>query len=136
MCGLARFKCGSMRNHVMVNANTDHYCDLSIFLPTSFLQTHIHTHTVLTWKFGLGLNQCHACHISCQRSTLSCDVSPPLISLLHPLSPHSLSPLILFFFSYLFPPLFLPAFLPALLPVTSQLSFFQHVFNHFRVVCH
>ena len=83
---------------VMVNANTEHYCDLFIFLHTSSLQTHTHTHTdththtALTWQCSFRLNQCHACHISCQRSSLSPDPSPSLFgSSLHPLSMASLS---------------------------------------------
>ena len=66
------FKCDSRRHHVMVNANTGRYCDLfiSLFLPT---HTHTHTHTALTWECSFRLNQCHACHINRQRSSLSCD---------------------------------------------------------------
>lgn len=89
-----RFKCDSRQHHVMASANTEHYCDLSVFLPTSLPQTHTykHTHTFLTWECCLRLNQCHACHISCQRSSLSSDLSPPfLVSFLYPLSLPSLS---------------------------------------------
>lgn len=63
------------------------------------------THTALTWECSFRLKQCHACHISCQRSSLSCDLSPPLLdSSLHPLSLPSISLLSLpCFFFYLFP---------------------------------
>lgn len=37
-----RFKCDSRQHHVMASANTEHYCDLSVFLPTSLPQTHTH----------------------------------------------------------------------------------------------
>lgn len=89
-CGLnqcvhvwVRFKCDGRRHHVMVNANTGHDCDVFIFLPTSSLErhTHMHTHAALTWECSFRLNQRHACHISCKkRSSLSCDLSPPLLN--------------------------------------------------------
>lgn len=140
-----RFKCDSRQHHVMASANTEHYCDLSVFLPTSLPQTHTykHTHTFLTWECCLRLNQCHACHISCQRSSLSSDLSPPfLVSFLYPLSLPSLSFLCLFFSSFLLLLCPLPYFLlPYLCTFLFHLSaitflplFLQQVFKQSSVV--
>lgn len=69
------------------------------------LHAHIHTET-------FRLNQCHTCHISCQTSALSCDLSPPLLIFISSstLISFTLSLFCLFQYFWLLPPPSNPCF--------------------------